>query len=93
MAETPDLAAILPGDVIQITDRQDAWFQMLLLVEENRSWGVKAHAMIPTEAGVQTAYYRVPHGKFARVGTAALVEAEIAKARETMVATLKEQGR
>lgn len=90
MAKTPDIAAALPGDLVQITDPQDKWHMAILVVEEARRWGLKTHALVPTPTGVQPAYYRIAHGKFAKVGTAALVDREIAQARETMIATIRE---
>lgn len=78
----PEPPAALPGDIVQVTDQSDSWYLALLVVEEARSWGLKAHALLPTAEGVRQAYYRLQHGKYQVVGAAVLVEAEIAKARE-----------
>lgn len=72
----------LPGDIVQVTDRQDRWFMALLVVEEFRRWGLKAHALVPTEDGVAQAYYRIAHGKYELVGTSRLIDADTARARK-----------
>jgi hypothetical protein len=81
---------VLPGDIVQITDQQERWFQALLVVEEVRRWGVQGHALVPGPNGVQRAYYRVAHDRYQLVGTAALVEADVARARKTAEETARE---
>ena len=89
MAKTQDVAAALPGDVIQIT-ASGALFRALMIVDECRRTFTRARAPNLTANGVEWLEHRVPAGAYAVVGCAALVEGETGRARETMKATLAE---
>lgn len=83
----------LPGDVVQVTDKADKWFTTLLVVEENRRWGLMAYMPTVTPDGVAPAYYRLAHGAYRVVGIAALVPGEIAEARQLAIQTARDLAR
>lgn len=85
-----DPPAVLPGDIVQVTDPAERWYLALLIVEQVHKWGLAAHANQMTDDGVKPAYCRIAHGKYALVGTAALVEGELAQARKVAVAAARE---
>lgn len=89
MAKTQDIAAALPGDIIQIT-AEGPLFRALMMVEECRRTFTRAMAPNLTANGVEWLEHRVPAGAYRVVGAACLVERETALARETMKATIKE---
>ena len=55
------------GDIIQVTDPDHKLFNMLLIVDEVKTWGVQAYRVEP-EINL---YYIVKTGEFEKVGTAA----------------------
>jgi hypothetical protein len=60
------------GDVIQLDPAaHEAFGGCLLIVEEVRTWGLVAAALIPQGGGPAHAPYRVAWGAFARIGPAA----------------------
>lgn len=85
----PTEPELLPGDIVQVIDKADRWFTALLVVEGVRSWGLQTHALMPTAEGVCPAYYRIAREAVVRVGTAALVDAEVATARKDAEATAR----
>lgn len=91
MAKTQDPAAALPGDVIQITEPGKAQ-QALMVVRECRRTFTRAAMPAPRPDGsLMWVDYRVSPGAYEVVGCARVLDAETAKARETMKATLKER--
>jgi len=58
------------GDVIQITDSNDKWYGVILIVSEVKSWGVQGYVTMPLQGD---AYYRIDFGKFELVGVAKLI--------------------
>lgn len=38
---------VAPGNIVQITNESHPWFPALLIVDEVKSWGVQAYAIIP----------------------------------------------
>jgi hypothetical protein len=65
------------GDVIQIIDEQHPWFPCLLIVDEVKSWGVRACVMIPAaNDGTKPpsrAYTRLRFEQIEKIGEAAFV--------------------
>lgn len=92
MAKIQDPGTVLPGDVIQITEKGPL-FMSLMMVEECRRTFTRARMPVPGAEEISWNEHRVPAGAYERVGTAKLVEADTHRARETMIATLKSQGR
>jgi hypothetical protein len=68
------------GSIIQITDEQHPWFPALLIVDEEREWGVIATCLIPAsnEPGSECdrAQIRLEAGRFVAVGKAWIVPGE-----------------
>jgi hypothetical protein len=92
--DKPEPAAdILPGDIIQVTDQAHGWHTALLIVEGVRHWGVQAYTLQITPDGVGQGYNRLKHGQFEKVGTARLVEKEVASARRDAEQTAREVAR
>lgn len=91
MARTQSVAAALPGDVIQITEKGPL-FMALMVAEECRRTFTRARMPVPGADGISWNEHRVPPGAYEVVGCARLVEATTAKARQTMQRTLKESG-
>jgi hypothetical protein len=64
--------AISIGDVVQIDPAHDEMFgAALMVVEEIKSWGLQGYVNVP---GQGLAYYRVPNGKFVRIGKAVWIQ-------------------
>lgn len=66
------------GDIVQIIDETHPWFPALLIVDEVKSWGVRAYLHIP-ESNVESAccskeYNRLDNEQIKRVGTVAILE-------------------
>lgn len=62
------------GDVVQVDPEHDPIFgSCLLIVTELKAWGVMGTVRVPQPGGAADAWYRIPFGKFARVGQAAWV--------------------
>lgn len=64
---------ITPGDVVQITDERIGLVGAFVMVDEVRSWGVQGfvHHIESFEEARQI-WLRLEHGRFERVGRAAL---------------------
>ncbi len=65
------------GDVIQIIDKEHPWFPCLLIVDEVKSFGVRAYALVPksndgSEAPSQ-ALNRLKFDQILKIGNAAIV--------------------
>lgn len=92
MAKIQSIAAALPGDVIQITDRGPL-FMALLLVEECRRTFTRARlAVVGADQQISWVEYRVPPQTYEVLGCVRMLEADTARARETMRATLAAGG-
>lgn len=76
----------IPGDVIQITDKQDQWFGSFMLIEEVHSWGVGAQS--PSGS-----YVRLKLGQFLIVGPAPMVPPHVAEARNAALRTAADVAR
>lgn len=63
------------GHIIQITNPDHHWFASLLVVEEEKSWGVMAYVHIPANDGTSggDAYIRVENKDYEIVGKAIIV--------------------
>lgn len=92
MGKTQEIAAALPGDVIQITEPGRA-LMALMIVEETRRTFTRARMPVALPDG-STGFveYRVQPGHYEVIGPARVVETDTAKARQTMIATLKQGG-
>ena len=61
----------IKGDVVQITDQEDAWFPCLIVVSELKSFGVQGYIVIPTNDKSEVngqAYRRLRFEKIEWVG-------------------------
>ncbi len=59
------------GDLVQVNEDGPAhWFRCILVVDEVKSWGVQAYAIIPNRAGVPSgdAYMRLSWNEFDVLG-------------------------
>lgn len=63
------------NDVIQVNERfmREEWIGCLMIVCEAKEWGVMAGLKVPMEG---TAYLRLTHDQYDRIGVAALVPAD-----------------
>ena len=61
------------GDVVQANEKTGIWTGSLLIVSEVKDWGVQAGLLIP---GQGTAYMRLRHGEYERIGAAVLVPSD-----------------
>jgi hypothetical protein len=62
-----------PGDIVQITDIKHPWFPSLLIVSEEKGWGVQAVCFIPQSNKINEvghAYNRLKHEQIIKVGRA-----------------------
>ena len=69
----PERILRMKGKIIQITNSAHSWFPCLLIVEEEKSWGVLAYLLDPTDNKPGTtaaAYNRIKTKDFEIVGTA-----------------------
>ncbi len=86
---------VMPGDVVQITRQGHPQYMALLVVEQVQRRFVGAQLWASPEDD-RFAYVRLRHDDIALCGTAALVSAEIGKARqaarETIHQIAKEKG-
>ena len=66
-----------PGDIVQITDPSHPWYPALLIVDEVKSWGVQAFALIPKSNNgsepVALAYNRLKFEAIETVGRAVIL--------------------
>ena len=62
------------NDVIQVNEhfRREEWIGCLMIVHEAKEWGVIAGLKVPMQG---TAYLRLTHDQYDRIGAAALVPA------------------
>ena len=67
-----DLLKIEKGDVVQVDPESDGRFAAcLMIVTEVKNWGLQGYITVPgTVGGSGTAYYRVNHDNYAKVGPA-----------------------
>lgn len=67
------------GMIIQITDETHHWYPALLIVDEVKSWGVQAYAIVPeggrSPKSTVVAPIRIETGRFQVVGASAVQEA------------------
>ena len=68
---------IKPGDIVQITDENHAWFPALLIVDEVKNWGVQAAVIVPesndnSKATTQV-FNRLSFDTIEKVGEAVIV--------------------
>jgi hypothetical protein len=60
------------GDIVQIVDEKHAWFPSLLVVEEPKSWGVQAYAIVPKSNDgsepIARAFNRLNNNQVEKVG-------------------------
>lgn len=92
MAKTQEIAAALPGDVIQITEPGPACMALMIVEECRRTFTRARMAQAGPDGAVGWIVYRVQPGHYEVVGAALVAEPEIAKARQTMIETLKDGG-
>lgn len=79
--------APFPADIVQVVN--GPYRGAFVVVEEVRSWGVTGYAPSPADDG--TIPLRLRHGEYAPTGGIAVVgSGELAKARETAIATARE---
>jgi hypothetical protein len=68
------------NDIVQITDASHPWFPALLIVDEVKSWGVQAFALVPqSNDGSQKcsqAFNRLNNNQVEKVGQATIVNDE-----------------
>jgi len=61
------------GDIVEINQISHAWYGCLLVVDETKSWGIKAHAVIPqrndTPQSCSKAHNRLKFEEFRKVGS------------------------
>ena len=64
------------GDIVQIVNENHAWYPCLLIIDEVKSWGVQAYALIPKSNDgsepVSLAYNRIKTEDFVVVGVASI---------------------
>lgn len=81
---------VLPGDIVQVTDKRSPYFTALMVIEDVRPRFAGARLGQLDERGkIAAIYCRLPAGSYDRAGTAILVSAEIAKARELTIETAR----
>ena len=63
------------NDVIQINEKfkGTGWIGCLMIVDEVKSWGVRAYLHVPMQGD---AYLRIKHGEYDVIGKAAMVAKE-----------------
>lgn len=78
-----EAAALLPGDIVQITNDQHHWYPCILVVSELKSFGIQGFVFMPSNDGSGTgeAYIRLRHGEFERVGAAVIMSPGLADER------------
>lgn len=68
---------IQTGDIIQITNKEHNWFPCLLIVDEVKSWGCTAYALIPNpQSSTGQAFNRIKAEDYEKVGTAHIVNSD-----------------
>ena len=69
---------IKPGDIVQITDESHHWYPALLVVTEDKGWGVLAYTVMVdnTQNPNGQAFIRLKNEAFERVGRAVIVSKE-----------------
>lgn len=90
MAKTQDPGAALPGDVVQITEPGKAQMALMVVEECRRTFTRARMPVVGQDGAVSWVVYRLNPGTYEVVGCARVLWGEVAKARETMIATLKE---
>jgi hypothetical protein len=81
----------LPGDIVQVTDRASSHYMELLTVETVRPTFTGGFFQVRGPDGdIELDYVRVRSGQYEKVGTAALVSADIAAARRNAAQTARE---
>lgn len=78
--------AILPGDVVQVTDGSPL-LGALLIVEEVRPRFVSASAMTLRDGKPRWLYERLKPGTFVLIGPARMLKPEVARARRLAIET------
>lgn len=62
---------VAAGDVVQCDPEHSRWGPVFVIVEEIKPWGITGYFFAPTKPGEpMTAYVRVEHGKYVRIGRA-----------------------
>lgn len=59
------------SEVIQVNETIPEWTGCLMIVDEVKQWGVVAGMRVP---GKGTAYLRLKHDQYERIGRAAFIE-------------------
>lgn len=68
-----------PGDIVQIIDESHQWYPCLLIVGEDKGWGVMAACLSPlsnTGNDVGEAWIRIKNEQFEKVGKAVIWKSE-----------------
>lgn len=67
------------GDIVQITDESHSWFPCLIIVTEQKSWGVQGYMSIPTNDAEPNgnAFIRLKHEQVEKVGKAVFVRSRV----------------
>jgi hypothetical protein len=67
-----------PGDVVQVTDERTGIVGAFMMVEEVKPWGIQGFIHhIDTFENARRLYLRLEHGRFERIGRAALIPADV----------------
>lgn len=68
-----------PGDIVQIVDEKHHWFPALLVVTEDKGWGVMGYHVVCTNDRDEPngqAYIRIKNEQIELVGRAVIVRAD-----------------
>jgi hypothetical protein len=70
--------AVLPGDIVQITNPDHQWFPCLIVISEPKSFGAQGFAFMPANDGSGTgeAYIRLRFEDFEPLGANAIILSE-----------------
>lgn len=90
MPKQPAQPAALPGDIIQVSDPASPLYLALLVVQDvRRQFTAAGFPVRGTSDGIVHEYARLRPNQYVVVGTAALVDGEIGKARRAAVDTAR----
>jgi hypothetical protein len=82
-----DEKPILPGDVVQVTDKESPLFGALATVYQVKGWGIGAQVAQFGPGAIGVIPLRLKTDHYARIGAAVFMDPDIAAARADCIAT------